>query len=295
MVHKRNISERIFDICNFIFMGILVVVTIYPLLYVIFASISDPKLLLAADGLLLRPLGKITFKGYEITFKNPNILTGYKNTVFYVVIGTSLNVFMTALGAYVLSRKQFMIRKLVMKLIVVTMFFNGGIIPMFFIIQKLHLYDTRWSIILPTAISAYNLIIMRTFFYNIPQSLEEAAIIDGANDWQVFRRVIIPLSKPVFAVMVLYYGVSHWNSWFSASIYLRDRDTFPLQLFLREILITSSTQSQASDMTQMMEESLYKELIQYCTIAVSTIPILCVYPFLQKYFVKGVMIGAVKE
>ncbi|MEG0355674.1 MAG: carbohydrate ABC transporter permease [Lachnospiraceae bacterium] len=295
MKRKGSLQDRIFNVINYSIMMVLVIITFYPLLYVLFASLSDPKLLMAHQGLLFKPLGKMTLKGYEITFQNPSILIGYRNTIFYVVVGTAVNLVLTSLGAYVLSKKHFLLRKFLMKVIVISMFFHGGIIPMFFVIKGLGMYDTPWSIILPTAINAYNLIIMRTFFENIPASLEEAAVIDGATDFDIFIRVVLPLSKPVIAVMVLYYGVSHWNSWFNAMIYLRDRDIFPLQLFLREILLTSNSATAAVDTTQMMEESFYKELIRYCTIVVSTVPILCIYPFLQKYFVKGVMIGAVKE
>lgn len=292
---KMSKGEIVFDVINIIFMCLLVIITVYPLLYVLFASFSEPKQLLSHEGLILWPLGKPTVKGYEITLNNPNILIGYRNTLFYVVVGTFLQVFMTSLCAYVLSRRTFMLRKFMTKAIIVTMFFHGGMIPMFFVIKGLHMYDTPWSIILPIAINAYNMIIMRTFFFNIPTSLEEAAYLDGATDFQVFMKVVLPLSKPVIAVMVLYYGVSNWNSWFDAMIYLRNRDIFPLQLFLREILITNNSSTQAADTTEMMEESLFRELVQYCTIIVSTVPILCIYPFLQKYFVKGVMIGAVKE
>lgn len=290
---KSSWQGLLFDILNHLFMIFLVIITAYPLLYVLLASVSDPKLLLAHQGLLLKWLGTPTLKGYEVTFRNPNILIGYRNTLFYLTAGTVVNVALTALGAFVLSRKDFILRRAMTFMVVLTMFFNGGIIPMFFVVKSLHIYDNPLALIFPTAINTFNLIIMRTFFFNIPDSLEEAAIIDGASDFQVFRKVVLPLSKPVIAVIVLYYGVAHWNSWFDASIYLRNRDYFPLQLFLREILLASAA-SNAADSTMMMEESLYKELIQYCTIIVSTVPILCVYPFLQKYFVKGVMVGAVK-
>ena len=295
MLHKKSIGDKVFDTFNYIFMTLLVVITVYPLLYVLFASISNPTKFLAHSGLLLYPLGPITLKGYAITFNNPNIVSGFQNTLIYVFVGVGLSLVLTSFGAYVLSRQHFYMKKFMMIMIVITMFFNGGMIPMFFLIKKLGIYDTRWSIILPVAIEAFNLIIMRTFFSAIPASLEESAILDGASDFKVFTNIIIPLSKPVIAVMVLYYGVANWNSYFNAMIYLKSRDLYPLQLILREILILNqNTTSAAAATEQMMEESLFRELVQYCAIVVSTFPILCIYPFLQKYFVKGVMIGAIK-
>lgn len=295
MAIKTSKGEKAFTIFNFIFMCFLMLVTIYPVLYVVFASFSDPKLLLAHEGILWHPLGGGTLKGYEVTLRgNTNLFIGYRNTIIYILFGTTLNVFMTGLAAYVLSRPYFMVRKVMTIMIVITMFFSGGMIPMFFIVKSLGMYDTPLALLLPSAINTYNLIIMRTFFEGIPPSLEEAAIIDGANDFDIFVRVILPLSKPVIAVMVLYYGVARWNAWFDAMLYLRNRSLMPLQIFLREILSLGQISSTATDTSQMVEESLYKELIQYCTIVLSTLPILCIYPFLQKYFVKGVMIGAVK-
>ncbi|MGL6174418.1 MAG: carbohydrate ABC transporter permease [Cellulosilyticaceae bacterium] len=296
MVVKKSIGEKIFDGCNYLMMGIFMIVCIYPLLYVVFASFSNPQLLMKHTGLLFKPLGEATLQGYILTFNNPNILIGYRNTIFYVVIGTLINLVLTAMGAYVVTRSYFKLKTIMLVMITITMFFGGGLIPMFFVIKTLGLYDTVWAILLPGAISSWNLIIMKTFFQAIPRDLEESAIIDGASDWTIFSKIIIPLSKPVLAVMVLYYGVGHWNSWFNASVFLRDRKLFPLQLFLREILMMNQTMDGSAPITasNMLEESYYKELVQYCTIIISTLPILCIYPFLQKYFVKGVMIGAIK-
>ncbi len=295
MVIKRSKGERTFEVFNILLMLFLMFITIYPLWYVLACSFSDPIKLMGHEGFLFWPLGTPTLKGYEMTFASNNIAVGYRNTLFYVVAGTSINLLMTSLGAYVLTRKGFMIAKPMSIMCVVTMYFSGGLIPSFLLVKNLGLYDSVWAIILPTAINVWNLMIMRTFFAGIPQALEESAIIDGANDWVVFTRVILPLSKPIIAVMVLYYGVDHWNSYFHAQIYLRDRKLYPLQLFLREILVknvgATTTTVTASDMQQ---ESYYRELLQYCSIVVSTVPILCVYPFLQKYFVQGVMIGAIK-
>lgn len=295
MVIKRTRGERIFEVFNILLMLLLMFLTIYPLWYVLVSSVSDPVKLMGHEGFLFVPLGEPTFKGYEMTFASNNILIGYRNTLFYVIVGTFINLLMTSLGAYVLTRRGFLLAKPLSIMCVVTMYFSGGLIPSFLLVKNLGLYDTVWAILLPTAINVWNLLIMRTFFSGIPAALEESAIIDGANDWVVFTRVILPLSKPIIAVMVLYYGVDHWNSWFQAQIYLRDRTLYPLQLFLREILVKNvGATTTTVTAEQMQQESYYRELLQYCTIIVSTLPVLCVYPFLQKYFVQGVMIGAIK-
>ena len=273
----------------------LIILTLYPLLYVLFASVSDPKLLMGFEGFLIKPLGKWTLEGYKLTLSNPNVVTGYRNTLFYVVAGTAINVVMTALGAFCVTRKHFGLKNPMLIMLTITMFFSGGMIPLFLIVQTLNIYNTVWAILLPGAISSWNLIIMKTFFEGIPESLEESATIDGASDWDVFIRIILPLSKPVIAVMVLFYGVNNWNAWFNHMIFLRDRQLFPLQLFLREILmLNASASGQTPTVGAMITQSYYKELLQYCVIIVATVPILCIYPFLQKYFVKGVMIGAIK-
>ncbi len=294
IVTKRKAGDLVFDILNALFMLCLILITIYPLLYVVFASFSDPKGLMTYDGFLLAPLQPVTLRGYELTFQNKNILIGFKNTAFYVVTGTLINVSMTSMCAFVLTRRHFVIRRFLSLLFLITMFFSGGIIPNYFVVRNLHMLDKVWAIIIPGSINVYNMIIMRTFFEGIPMELEESANIEGATDWHVFTRLTIPLSLPVIAVMILYYGVGHWNSWFSAMIYLKDRTKYPLQLFLREMLLEDYFEQTVTTNDQMVEESLYKELIQYCTIVVSTVPILCIYPFLQRYFVKGIMIGAVK-
>ena len=222
------------------------------------------------------------------------IASGYMNTLFVLVVGVVINLFMTILAAYFLSRKnKVFFKNIIMGVMMFTMYFSGGLIPGYILIQDLGLYDSLWALILPGAISTYNLIIMRTSFQAIPQSLEEAAYLDGATHWQIIWHVVLPLSKAIVAVMILYYGVSHWNAWFGASIYLQDRTKYPLQLVLKEILI----QNDMSNMTQGAstgESYSVGESIKYAVIVVSTLPILCIYPVLQKYFVKGVMIGAVK-
>jgi putative aldouronate transport system permease protein len=273
-------------------MILLSAVTVYPFLYVLFASLSDPSWVVQMRGLIWYPKG-FTIEAYKLVFANPSILTGYVNTLIYVVFGTALNILMTSLGAYALSRQSVMWKNPLMFIIVFTMFFNGGLIPTYLLINELGMLDSRWALIIPSAMSAYNLIIMRTSFQGIPVSLEESAKLDGANDFTVLFRIVLPLSMPVVAVMILFYGVSHWNGWFNALIYLRTRDLYPLQLILREILITNSTDSMMTGVGGA-DKMPIGETIKYATIIVATVPILLLYPFLQKYFVKGVMIGAIK-
>ncbi|MEC0266761.1 carbohydrate ABC transporter permease [Paenibacillus anseongense] len=289
---RRSKAEAIFGFFNICFLLFLALITLYPFLYVTMASLSNPSSLASHSGLLLWPLG-FNVDGYISVFKNPNIITGYTNTLIYVVVGTSINVVITSIGAYVLSRKGVMLRDSIMMMIVFTMFFSGGLIPNYLLVKSLGMFDTMWALILPGAISTYNLIIMRTSFAAIPDSLEESARIDGANDLTILFRIVMPLSQAVIAVMILFYAVAHWNSWFSAMIYLRDRDAYPLQLFLREILINSSTDSMITSSGGSDKEAV-SEIIKYCTIIIATLPIIAVYPFLQKYFTKGVLVGAVK-
>ncbi|WP_257345928.1 carbohydrate ABC transporter permease [Pseudalkalibacillus decolorationis] len=293
MKMKQSLGERTFDFVNTLLMLILILATLYPFLYVLFASVSDPGLLAKNRGILLAPLD-FSLKAYELVFNNAMIMIGYANTLFYVVVGTAINIFLTSLGAYALSRRNVMLKKPIMMMIVFTMFFSGGLIPTYLLIGDLGMMDTRWALIIPNAMSVWNLIIMRTAFQGIPESLEESARMDGANDFTILFRIILPLSLPVLAVMVLFYAVGHWNSYFSAMIYLRDRDLFPLQLVLREILITNSTDN---FITGVGGGDRYPvgETVKYATIIVATLPILLLYPFLQKYFVKGVMIGSIKE
>ena len=291
---KESTGERLFGIGNVALMLALVAVTLYPLLYVLFASLSSPTLLAGHRGLLFGPLG-VTLEAYRRVFENPMILTGYRNTLFYVIAGTTLNVFMTALGAYALSRRDLLFKNPVMFFIVFTMFFGGGLIPTYLLVgQTLHMQDTPWALIVPGAITTINLIIMRTAFNAVPASLEEAARIDGANDWTILFKIYLPLSWPVVAVMILFYGVAHWNSFFPAMVYLRTRELYPLQLVLREILISSNVQNMTTDVSSG-DVFAIGETIKYATIIVATVPILFVYPYLQRYFVKGVMIGAIKE
>ncbi|MFE5319406.1 carbohydrate ABC transporter permease [Paenibacillus sp. NPDC056579] len=290
---KRSFGEKSFDLFNTLLMLLLCFVTLYPFLYVLFASFSNPADVAQHRGLLYSPIG-FNLGAYKAVFDNPMIAKGYQNTLFYVVAGTAINLFMTSLGAYALSRRNLYFKNHIMFLIVITMVFSGGLIPSYLLIGNLGMLNTPWALLIPGAISTFNLIIMRTAFQGVPVSLEESAKMDGANDLTILFRVVVPLSMPVIAVMILWYAVGHWNSYFSALIYLRDRELYPLQLILREILITNSTDNMMTG-ASAGDKIPIGETIKYATIIVSTLPILCLYPFLQKYFVKGVMIGAIKE
>jgi putative aldouronate transport system permease protein len=292
MIEKRSVGEVIFDAFNVILLIILAFLFLYPLWYVLVASLSSGQAI-ARGQVNFWPVG-FNLDAYLKVFANPEIWTAYLNTIFYVVAGTVINLVLTTLGAYPLSRQDLYGRALFMGIIVFTMFFSGGLIPIYLNIRDLGLYNTRWALLLPPGISAFNLIVMRTFFQTIPDSLIESAKIDGANEFKILARIVLPLSKPVIAVMILFYAVAHWNSWFNALIFLRDRTLFPLQLLLREILIQASAAEMATGVSTR-EITTVSDAIKYATIIVSTLPVLVIYPFLQKYFVQGVMIGAIKE
>ncbi|OCT11775.1 sugar ABC transporter permease [Paenibacillus pectinilyticus] len=289
---KINFSDRVFITINHVLLLLLVVLTLYPLIYVAFSSISDGAQLLTHKGFLYRPLG-FSLEAYKSVFHNPAILKGYRNTLFILVFGVATNLIVTALGAYVLSRRNVMWNKVFMFIVVLTMFFSGGLIPMYLVVKGVGLIDSLWATILPFAVNTFNLIIMRTAFMAVPESLEESAKIDGANHFHILFKIVIPLSMPVIAVMILYYAVEKWNGWFYASIFLKNRDLYPLQLTLREILIANNTDAMSAG-ANAADQFQLGETIKYATIMVASVPILVLYPFVQKYFVKGVMIGAVK-
>lgn len=284
-------EEIVFEVITVFFLTITTIIVLYPIALVVSASFSDPLAVISNQVKILpvRP----TLKMYKMVLNYPEIWGGYLNTIIYTVLGTGINILFTSLGAYPLSRKDMFGRNIFTTLFVFTMFFGGGMIPSFLLIKNLHLYNSVWAIVLPGAISTWNLIIMRTFYQNsIPLELQESAFIDGANDITVFIKVVLPLSAPIMAVMVLFYGVGNWNSWFSALLYLSDRAKYPLQIILREILIQSKTQDMSGG--SLTDQEMVGEGIKYATMVVATLPILCLYPFLQKYFVKGVMVGAIK-
>jgi len=289
---KKSAGERIGDGIIYAIMWIVVAVTLYPFLYVVSMSISDPVYVIQKTIWLL-PKG-FSLKAYEKVFENPDVWTAYLNTIFYTAAGTAINVIMTMLGAYPLSRKSFFARKQVMIFIVITMFFSGGLIPMFLLVQNLGLYNTRWAILLPGAVSAFLIIVTRTFFQSIPENLHESAKLDGTGEFSILWRIVAPLSMPIIAVLTLFYAVGQWNSFFPALLYLPDVRLQPLSLYLIKVLIQNST-TMMEDMANQSDRSMYVVQLKYSLIIVAILPILVVYPFLQKYFVKGVMIGSLKE
>lgn len=290
---KRSRGERIFEVFNYALLTLIMLICLYPVWYVAMASFSDSNLLTQHTGLLFKPTG-FSIDAYKKVFQNPMISKGYLNTLFILIVGVILDLAMTSLGAYFLSRKRVKWKKPVMLMIVFTMFFSGGMIPFYLNLRRFHLTNTLWGLIIPFMIITSNLIILRTSFESIPESLIEAAQIDGADHVTILTTIVLPLSKAMLAVMVLYYGVSIWNSWFWASAILRNREMYPLQIILREILLSNDTSSMTAG-TSALDTEAIGMTIKYATIMVATIPILCVYPFLQKYFTKGTMVGAVKE
>ena len=290
---KRSPLEILFDCANVLFMLALMLVTLYPFLHVLFASLSLPGELVRHRGLLFAPLG-FSLGAYRLVFSNPMLMPSYGNTLFLLVVGTVINVALTVLGGYVLSKREAMLIRPLNFLVVFTMLFSGGLIPSYLMVSRtLGMLDSLWALILPTAISTYNMMVMRSGFAAVPQSLEESAFIDGANDFTVLLRIVIPLAMPTIAVIVLFYGVGHWNSWFNAMVYIRSREKYPLQLILREILISNRPDMMTTGVSDLDKEAV-GETVKYGTIMVATLPIIFVYPFLQRFFVKGVMIGAVK-
>ena len=294
--HSRmSRGDRIFDSINVVLLGLLALIIIYPLVYVLSASFSDPVSVASGD-MILWPVN-VTLENYAEVFKNQSIITGYRNSLIILVSGTALNLVMTVLAAFPMSRRDLWGRNVMMKLMTFTMFFSGGLIPTYLLITRtLGLMNSWLALILPGAISVYNMIIMRTYFQtSIPYELQEAADIDGCSPFGVLIRIILPLSGPILAVIGLYYGVGHWNSYFSALLYINREELQPLQLYLRRVLTLNSNQSLLSTGSdEAARQAMRAETIKYAVIVVSSVPMLVIYPFVQKFFVKGVMIGAVK-
>ena len=291
---KAPLGDKIFIILIYILLAAIMLVVILPLVYIVSASFSDPQAVISNEVWFLpvRP----TLRGYQAVFKNRNILTGFANSFYYMIVGTLVNIVMTVMCAYPLSRKEFTARNKVAMIFVFTMYFSGGLIPTYMLVNSLGLVNTRWSMIIPSAMSTYNMIICRTYFVNsIPDELYEAGQLDGCTPFKYLLRVVVPLSKPILAVLVLYYGVTKWNSYFDAMIYLKSQTMVPLQIVLRDILILNQVDyTMISDASAIAAQRGLTDLLKYSTIVVASLPVLCIYPFVQKYFVKGVMIGAVK-
>ena len=291
MVVRDTAGDKAFRIIVTILITIVAVAMVYPFIVLLSSSFSDPMAIMRGEVWLfpVRP----TIAAYQMVARHPDIWGAYANTIRYTLVGTSINIVLTVLGAYPLSRKDLYGRNFFMVMFLFTMFFSGGMIPSFLLVRNLGMLDTMWALILPTAISVWNLIIMRTFFqYTIPDELHESAALDGANDLVFLIKVVIPLSGPIIAVMVLFYGVGHWNAWFSALLYIQNRSLLPLQMILREIIIQFSTQDVAG--AGVADAEMVGEGVRFATMMIATLPIMCLYPFLQRYFVKGVMIGALK-
>ncbi|MEN6315839.1 MAG: carbohydrate ABC transporter permease [Clostridiaceae bacterium] len=292
---KETRGDRIFSIINLLTVSLLTLIVLYPLIYIVSCSISDPSLV-GSGQVWLYPKG-ITFAGYRRVFMDKNIMIGYGNTIFYTVFGTLLNLFLTLTSGYAISRKTLPLRGIILTFFVITMYFSGGLIPSYLLVKNLGLIDSRLVLIISGSLSVYNMIVASTFFQNVPKGLEEAALIDGCTVAQTFIKIILPLSKALIGVMVLYYGVGHWNSYFDALIYISDTSKKPLQIFLRQILVTDQMSMAMSGRVsdeKLAEMEQLKHLLKYAVIIVSSLPVLIMYPFLQKYFDKGVMLGSLK-
>ncbi|OXS61673.1 sugar ABC transporter permease [Cohnella sp. CIP 111063] len=289
---SRSSEDKVFDAVLYAIAALIIVIVLYPLIFIVSASLSDPTKVLGGEVWLL-PKG-FTVEAYANIMQNDKIWIGYRNTIFYTTVGTLINLIMTILAAYPLSRPDLPGRGPLMLVITLTMFFSGGLIPTYMLVKSLGMVDTMWALIVPGAIATYNLIVMRTYFQSsIPWELQEAAHMDGCTNWRLLVNIILPLSKPILAVMVLFYAVGHWNAFFGALIYIRNEALYPLQLVLRDILLIS--QSDVADSGIGLEDKiLLAESIKYAVIIVSSLPVLVMYPFVQRHFVKGVMIGSIK-
>lgn len=296
---RETKRDKLFLFCNTLYVLLAFLIVFYPVVYMVSASISNPKLV-ASGEMWLWPKD-ITFDGYKRVFDNSNIWVGYANTLLYTVVGTAINLLVTLPAAYALSRRDFVGRHFFTGMFMVTMFFGGGLVPTYLLVKQLGMIDTMWAIVIPSAASIWNIIVSRTFFQSsIPSELQEAAVIDGASNRKLFVRIILPLSMPIIAVMALFYGVGNWNSYFSALIYLNDAAKYPLQLVLRQILVLQEMGAQgggaidASTAAAMNTKAEIAALVRYAVIIVATLPVILIYPFLQRYFVQGVMIGSIK-
>ena len=293
---RETRADRMFRLVVYALLAVLLIAYVYPLYFVVIASISDPNAVYNGEVLFLP--AQMTLEGYEEIFHYGELWIGYLNSIFYTVAGVFINIRVTMMAAYALSRKEMMLRGVILKLFMFTMFFGGGLIPTYLLVKSLGLLDSRWVLLLNGAVSVYNLIITRTFLVStLPEELHEAATMDGCRETRYLISVVLPLSGAIIGVNALYYGAGHWNSYFSAMIYLTNRSKFPLQLILREILnatTSSNVFEAAGSEAEKARQMRVAEVIKYCSIIVSSIPLLVAYPFVQKSFVKGVMIGSIK-
>ena len=290
---RRSVSDIIFLTINYVLLIVCCIIVLYPIYYMFIISISDGYAVLRGEVKLL-PVG-INFSSYKAVLESPDIPRSYLNTVIYTVVGTFINVAMTAMCAYPLSRKKFYGRNVFAFMIIFTMFFDAGMIANFMVVDQLHLTNKIWAIVLPGAINAWYMVIMRTFFQQIPEEIYESAHLDGAGDFVIFGKIVLPLSVPTIMTMVLFYAVGHWNSWFNALNYLDDKAKYPVQLIMRNIVLSGETSALSSSAAAMSQDAgIIATNVKYAVVFVTMLPILLVYPFIQKYFVKGIMVGALK-
>ncbi|GAA0949447.1 carbohydrate ABC transporter permease [Kribbella koreensis] len=290
---RESRSDRMFMFCVYLLLTVFLLVVLLPLLYIVASSFSSPQAV-SSGRVLLWPVD-FSLRGYHAVFENPQVVQGYANSLFYTVVGTIVSVTMTIAIAYPLSRRTLVGRNLVMTLILFTMLFTGGLIPTYLVVQQAGLLDTRWALIIPQAIGVWQVIIARTYFRTaIPEELVEASQLDGCGDLRFLWSVVIPLAKPMIAVVALMYAIMQWNSYFDALIYLKNPDLFPLQLVLRNILILNTTGGGAVDASVALQRREMADLLKYSLIVVASVPVLLIYPFVARYFTKGILIGAVK-
>lgn len=295
MIEKLTPSRILFNIFNYGFMLVFGFVCVVPIWHVAMASISDPRLLMANAGLLLKPLGKVTMAGYKMVLTNQNILIGYRNTLLYVLATSIIMVLGSLVGGYLLSRKNFKLALPLTLFIMFTMMFSGGLIPGYMVTKSLGMINTPWAVILPGSINAFYIMMMKSAFEQLPGAYEESATIDGAGPLRILFQILTPLLKATVAVIIMFNVIMQWNSWFNASIYLpKRRDLWPLALFMREVLINNDTSKMATAQDAENASDFVSNLVKYCVTIVGTLPILCAYPFAQKYFVTGVQMGGVK-
>ncbi|MCB0047999.1 MAG: carbohydrate ABC transporter permease [Caldilinea sp.] len=290
---RESIGDRIFLFFVYLFLFFVLLIVLYPLIYVVSSSFSSPAAV-SSGKVWLYPVD-FSLRGYQVAFGNPQIITGYANSLYYTIFGTLISVTLTVLVAYPLSRRTLFGRDAIMIFIVFTMIFYGGLIPTYLVVKNLGMIDTRWALLIPQAIAAWQVIIARTFFQvSIPEELAEAAELDGCSDLRFLWSVVLPLSKPILAVLVLMYAVGQWNAYFDALLYLKSAALHPLQLVLRSILILNTTTSGSMEASVMVERQQMADLLKYSLIVVGSLPVLLIYPFAQRYFVKGMLIGSVK-
>lgn len=293
MWKKKSRGDKAFDIALIIISLLIIIIIAYPLYFVVIASFSQPEAVLGGK-LRFLPVG-FNLESYQMVLSEQKVWIGYRNTILYTVLGTCINLVLTTLAAYPLSRKDMPFRGALTFVASFTMLFGGGMIPVYLVVRGLKMTDTIWAMVIPNALATYNMLVMKNYFQSsIPEELQEAAAIDGCDHLGTLIRIVLPLSAPIMAVITLFYAVGHWNAFFNAIIYLRNQNLFPLQIVLRDILLQNSLEAVGGDLTGMYEKVMRGESMKYALIIVASAPVIMLYPFVQKYFVKGVMVGAIK-